>query len=320
MRVGQTRLNLFGDEPDEDAPQIYIASPLTHIADEAEARRLVESEIEHISRAVDEATRQAVPSWPVRLHAPILWTAPWNPGDGRSPEVLYMANRRLVVTDTDAMIIHGYGGGSMGVGQEFVWAQELGLPMLYVHHKDEPVSRQVRGTPALLTVAPFTDAAELCDVTRTFLRDNRTLIEQGPARRRNRQLRFHRPQATLHKAWHSLAELDQRRTAATVGISPAQASAIVEHPLETGSSPVHILTAFAAALGVDIAELLAGAPLPNLHIGQMRALIAAAEEQAWDDSNVERLTKRGRLELARSAVRRFRLNTPDDWLRLHNAL
>lgn len=320
MSIGQARLDILEDEPKESDPQIYLASPLTHIADDEKARRLVGSEIEIISKAIDECTRNADPRWLVRLHAPIQWTAPWNAGDTRSPPELYAANRRLVIGDTDALIIHGYGGGSMGVGQEFVWATELGVPILYVHHKEEPVSRQLEGTPALLTVAAFADPAQLADVTRCFIRDNRTLIELGPIRRRNRKTRFLPLQVELQGMWANLSQHQQQSVAATAGTSTTHVDFMVADLLEIGMAPIHLLTALGAGLGVDVVSALGRGPLPELGVGQIRALVAAADEQAWGEDTVAHLMDQGRLELARSAVRRFRLDTPDDWLRLHDAL
>lgn len=120
--------------------------------------------------------------------------------------------------------------------------------------------------------------------------------------------------------WANLSQHQQLSVAATAGTSWSHVDFMVGDPLEMGIAPGHLLTALGAGLAIDVVSALGRGALPELGFGQIRALIAAADEQAWGEDTVARLMDQGRLELARSAVRRFRLDTPDDWLRLHNAL
>lgn len=320
MSVGQTSLDLFGVAADESDPQVYVACPLTYLSKDQEARRLVEAEIHQIRSAIERVTSDADPPWRVRVHAPMLWTAPWNQGDNHTPETLYVKNRRLIVGDTDALVVHGFRGGSTGVGQEFFWAQECGIPILFLHHDDESASRQVIGAPALLTVATFREPAELDTRVAEFLRNNRSAIESGPIRRRNRAIRFEATQTYLERAWKGLQPQRRAEVAAAMGQSLAYINSVVEDPLETGIAPSCVLTSLMAHLGVGFSVLGRGPELATLDAGQLRALFTAADEHEWTDSVVQRLIEDAQSELARPSVRRFRLDTPDDWLRFRRAL
>lgn len=84
--------------------------------------------------------------------------------------------------DCAAVIILCIDGGGFGVGQEFAWATALRLPILLLHPVDQPPSRQALGTPADVTVVGFENAMSLAEAVKTFLRSNRSVIEDWKRR------------------------------------------------------------------------------------------------------------------------------------------
>jgi hypothetical protein len=315
MSGDQQRFVLFPDDrqpPPPDAPQIYAASPLTGLT--AEARQTVLAWCHIVENAVDEATRLAADPWLVRIHVPARLSAPWT-NDGRPEEAVYRLNSMTLWTDTDAVIVVGYRGGSIGAGQELEWACDQGLPILYVTTKSDPISRQLRGTPADLTIRAFEHPDELRDAVTSFVRRYRRTIEDGPRRRASARLRAASSAARLSRAWNGLGGQSKLEVAALVRLQPVRIDLMLEDPLALLAAPLGRVLALGAALGVALPFGSDG--LPELDFAQMRALLTAQLEYEWDDVLTQRLMLTARLELARGGVRRFPLTTLDDWYRFH---
>lgn len=313
MSRNQLRLTLFDDEPHpppSDAPQVYVASPLTGLT--SEARQTVLAWCHIVESAIDEATRGAANPWLVRVHVPARLSAPWGE-DGRTDADVYNLNSTTLCTDTDALVVIGYHGGSMGAGQEFEWACNRGIPILYVTSKGDPISRQVRGAPAELTTIEFESPDELRDATTAFLRRCRRTIEDGPRRRASLRLRLTPVVAELRVAWKALPVHRQREVAAIARLHPRRIATVLGDPLALAALSAGRTLALAAAL--RICFLPPPLALPELQLEQLRALFNAQAEYDWSDALALELANAARLELARGGVRRFRLTTIDDWHR-----
>jgi hypothetical protein len=313
MSRDQLRMDLFEDDrppAPPDAPQIYVASPLTGLG--GEARQTVLAWCHIVENSIDEATRGAADQWLVRTHVPARLSAPWAK-DGRSDEDIYFLNSMTLWTDTDALITVGYHGGSMGAGQEFEWACGQGLPILYVTALADPISRQVRGTPADLTLKEFSSPDDLRDAVTGFLRKHRRTIEDGPRRRASARLRFAPAAAELRNSWTGRGAERQMEIAALARLAPSQIEAMLREPLALAAAPIGRVLALAAAVGV--APPFGAKPVPDLAFDQVRALLSAQAEYDWTDALTAELADAARLELARGGIRRFPLTTIDDWYR-----
>jgi hypothetical protein len=314
---GQLRLPVAAVSPeDSDTPLVYVASALTHL--DEEGRQLVEAWCHIIQEKVVEVSGEADQKWRLRVHLPIAWSAPWNEQDDRSAEEIYEQNARIVREEADALIVLGYGGGSLGAGQEFAWASAVRLPILYLQNKGQPMSRQIAGTPADLETAEFDTPEDLVDAVATFLRRNRGVIEDGPRRRRNRAAEFARLAAVIRGAWEGIG--DYRRDEAC-GLSRLHRRRIEEllEPVTLATASLGEVAALTAALGIDLGRALSPAALPDLDAAQLAALRTAAAEYEWTGPTALELLRDARLELAKGGVRRFPLASPEDWARFKEA-
>ena len=141
MRSRQLALDLNGDGSEGPIPVVYLACRLTGLTNDQ--RKLLDSWCAHIEEVVTETAAESENKWDVAVHIPFTWSAPWN--DDRPPEDIYAINS-TTVSGCAAVIILCIDGGGLGVGQEFAWATALRLPILLVHPKDQPPSRQAAGT------------------------------------------------------------------------------------------------------------------------------------------------------------------------------
>jgi hypothetical protein len=313
----QLRLEMEEPRPeDPEAPLVYVASALTHLNEEG--RQLVEAWCHIVRDTVVEVSGEADQKWRLRVHLPIAWSAPWNDPDERLPQEIYAQNARIVREEADALIVLGFGGGSLGAGQEFAWASGLRLPILYLRNKGQPMSRQISGTPADLETAEFETPEELVDAVAGFLRRNRGVIEDGPRRRRNRSTQFVQLSAVIRSAWEALG--DHHRDEIS-GISRLDRRRIEElmQPMTLATATLDEVAALTAALGVDLGRAVAPASLPELDAAQLAALRTAATEYEWTGPTTLELLREARLELAKGGVRRLPLATPQDWANFKEA-
>lgn len=131
------------DRPDT---RIYVASALTAL--EPSERSEISRRCEIIDRTIVEASGATGEPW--QVHLPVLWSAP-GPHDDRSPRQIYDFNRGKV-RRASGLVLLGDHGGSLGAGQEFAWAVARRLPVLVLLTGNEPLSRQIAGTPAQMRI------------------------------------------------------------------------------------------------------------------------------------------------------------------------
>ncbi len=314
---GQLRLPVTDPGPeDPNTPLVYVASALTHL--DGEGRQLVEAWCHIIQKTVVEVSGEADRKWRLHVHLPIAWSTPWNELDDRSPKEIYEQNARIVREEADALIVLGYGGGSLGAGQEFVWASTVRLPILYLGNRGQPMSRQIAGTPADLETAEFESSEDLVDAVAGFLRRNRGVIEDGPRRRRNRAAEFTPLAAMLRGSWDNLGDHRRDEISAQSRLSRRRIEELAG-PIGLSTASLGEVAALTAALGIDIGSALSPAALPDLDASQLAALRSAADEYEWSGSLTVELLRDARLELAKGGVRRLPLASPEDWAQFKEA-
>ena len=256
-----------------------------------------------------EASEESSQRWRLRPYTPITWSAP-GPSDERSPDEIYTLNTTKVWEEADALIVLGFGGGSLGAGQEFGWAAALRLPILYLREKGAPMSRQIEGTPCDLTVVEFDSAEALHAAVAQFVRDQRRVIEDNARRRRDRMLQFWTLATGMAEAWERLNEAERQEISGIARLHRRRIDDLLKRPLALAAASLDELGALASALGLDLGRMLSPSPLPELAPAQLGALATAAAEYEWDGKETLRLQQAARLELAKGGVRRLPLSTP----------
>lgn len=310
------------DEPDEardvsgHPPCIYVASKITGTTPASPERQMIQFAVSAITEATTEATEQAEAPWQLRVHAPVEWTTPERTPRMRPGEI-FDQNARHVLNEADALIVYGW-SPSAGVGQEITWAAlTLGLPVLYIQPEGHPASRQVAGTPGDLTVVSYTTPDELKNAVCCWVRSRRHQIEASPGRRASRLACYVELHARLAEAWTKADEPDRERVAAHLGLTPSLIAWWLEDPAFLSVAPAsHVVLLTAELTGST--DAIVGRH--ELSIAELEALLTARDEHQWEEATVQRLRRRGEAELARPTVRRFKLDTPADWARLHEAM
>ncbi|MGH8983528.1 MAG: hypothetical protein ACRDY6_06580 [Acidimicrobiia bacterium] len=318
MTGGDVPLPFEGDQPAEPpppgAPCIYVATKITGTAPGSPERQIIEFAVVTIRDAVIEATRHAENPWHLRVHAPVEWTTPEQTPD-LTPGEVFARNAHHVLSEADALIVYGW-SPSAGVGQEIIWAAQSGLPVLYVEPQGHPPSRQVAGTPGDLTIIRQSTPDHLKDEIRRWVRRRRHQLEANSGRRRGRATALAPLHARLQHEWANLVSTDRHQAAAHLGVTPGL--------IDWWLSGVDYLAAAPIAHIILLSTQLLGSTDPvlgrrELTISQLDALFTARDEHGWDDPTTEALRRRGEVELAQPAVRRFRLDSPEDWTRLWEA-
>lgn len=289
-----------------EVPLVYLASPLTNLT--STARQSVCATVDNIKLRIEHLTvadRVAAEQWPVAVYAPVEHSAPWKQ-DGRSPAEIYELNLSWVL-HADAMIVLGDRTVTAGVGQEIEWAVRAGLPILYLS-PGAAVSRQISGTPARLEVADFgSDMATLRLRLDGWLRTNRTLIEDGPRRRRDRRLRYAGVTSRLRDRWERAP--DPTSAAARCNLHPSLVDSLLSDPARVALMPSEWLDRLTAELGVP--KSMSG---PQLCIRALRAWLSYAASAGLDDAAAERLRLLALADVARDP--RCDLDTPAAWQQL----
>jgi hypothetical protein len=304
-------------EPRPDAPQVYVACALTSIRDDPERQRLIDAEIQLIQVGINRASTEAAVPWPVRIHAPIEWSAPWRTPE-TTPTDVHDANARIVLGQSDALIVHGH-QPSEGVGQEFAWALAVGVPVLHLCPIGQHVSRQIAGTPGDVTIASPGSAMEIVDRTCRWVRSRRRLIEGGPARRKDRLLLHGPVRAALLEAWQKADDTSRRALLSYTRLTEPRLLWILSDDAFLATAPFHQIQSLAVGLRIVLPPFRT-APPPELTTAQFRAFLAASDEYDWDVHTAELVKERARSELAKGGVRRFRLDSIPDWLRIRRLI
>lgn len=293
-----------------EIPRLYLASPLTGLS--KKEQRAICLEVSGLKTAIQNFTvddRSQGDAWPLSIYVPLEHTAPWN-NDGLSAASIYDRNLSEVL-DSDALVVIGDDGLSAGVGQEIAWASTAGLPILCLT-PGTAMSRQITGTPGRMTVVGFNGDDATRDLhLASWLRTNRTLIEDGPRRRHNRRLRYAGLTARLQTAW--TASGDPTGVAARCNLSPTTVTSVLRDPARVALMPTEWLDALSTEL--HVARPTSG---PQLGIRALRAWFAYAEREGLDDSTAERVRLMALSRLSRNAM--LDLETPQGWRQIADTL
>jgi hypothetical protein len=308
-RPGQLRLP---DPPDggegDEFSLVYVASALTHL--DQQGKLLIDAWCYVIKTAVDEASGAYL-----RTHLPVQWSDPGNVDDTRAPANIYELNAGKLREEVDALIVLGYRGGSLGAGQEFAWAASLRMPILYLRDAENPLSRQIEGTPADVTIVNFTDADGIANGVRGFIRAKRAIIQDGARRRRNRRNQFTAVAEAIRDAWDRLGDNARASVSSEARLNARRVEEVAGNPLVVGAASLDEIAAITGGLGIDMSLWLGPASLPDLNQRELEALRTAATENGWPGGEAVDLLRAARLELARGGTRRLRLTSPADWIR-----
>lgn len=315
MRSRQLALDVNGDGNDGPIPIVYLACRLTGLTNDQ--RKLLDSWCTHIEQVITETAAESENKWDVAVHIPFTWSAPWS--DARPPEEIYNFNS-TTVSGCAAVIILSIDGGGLGVGQEFAWAAALRLPILLVHPRDQLPSRQAVGTPADLTVAAFANANELAEAVRSFLRANRSIIEDWHRRTNSQILTLTPLRETLAERWHAMAAHDRAQVEAESRVHQRRISQLVEDDRALATATMSEILALVGAMDIDPMHIFTTSTMPDLTHRQREALGVAADEYEWGGADVLALETRARLELARGGTRRLGLATPADWVQFRSQI
>lgn len=287
-------------------PRLYLACPLTNLS--AVTRQSLSATVDSIQLRIEQLTlhhRIAGDKWPIAVYAPLKQSAPWKQ-DGLSPSAVYEGNLTQVL-DSDGLIVLACRTASAGVGQEIEWAVKASLPILYLTPGAE-VSRQIRGTPGRLLVADYGSDMETLGLRLdTWLRANRTLIEDGPRRRSDRRLRYMGMTLRLREAWKRTS--DPTSAAARCNLHPSLVDSLLSDPARVALMPSEWLDRLSAELGVP--KPLTG---PQLGIRALRAWLKVTDARKLDDAGAERLRLFALADLLRNP--KLDLDTPSAWQRL----
>lgn len=302
-----------GEDLGAEAPLIYVAMPLSQVPEEH--RETIELLAFAVNETILQQTRNEIEPWPVRVHSPIKHSAPWK-DDGRSAEDIYELNSAKIWLEADAMVVIADRGGSLGIGQELVWACSLQLPILILHRDGTPISRQARGAAAEhdIEVAAYNDPEHLRDLLDAWLVSRRSQICDGPRRRVGRRGHLSRTCSLLGARWEALGAAGRHHAVMTTRLPATRVERIISDPLAMAAASVQELIAIGCAVGIDLLDLNRTAPLPELAHGQREALAAAATEFDWSAEKTLHLHDAARIELERGGVRRLPLASNNDWL------
>jgi hypothetical protein len=313
MRSRQLAFSLDGEENGGPIPLVYLACRLTNLT--AEQRQLLDSWCTHIEQAVTDAATDSDKPWNVSVHAPFAWSAPWN---DRKPDADVYKLNSGTVNACAAVIVLCIDGGGLGVGQEFAWATALRLPILLLHPAAHPPSRQALGTPGDVTVVAFVNATELTEAVKSFLRKNRSVIEDWKRRSDSLDVVFLPLRELLAARWSQLGEGDQRRVEAESRIHLRRRAQLIDEDHAIAGASMSEILALVGAMDIDAVNVLANPTMPDLSHRQRDALALATDEYEWGGAEALTLETRARLELARGGTRRLSLATPADWVQFRD--
>lgn len=316
---GEHQEELFepGQELGDDAPLVYIATPLSHLEEEDD-RRHVELLAHTVHRGVLDHLRESGEPWQVKLHLPIKSSAPWS-GDGRDGKGVYELNSAKLAAEADALVMVAFRGGSTGMGQELAWAGGRSIPILYLQHAGATVSRQIEGMRSEydLTIDEYSKPESIGEVVGHWLVSRRVPINDGPRRRSALALRYAERQRRLAETWQALSLDEQLHVMAVTGLMRGRIERILSDPLMLAAATAREVGDLAGAMGLEAAGELFSRPLPELRAQQLRALSVATAEFEWDYEIALDLHTKARVELTRGGIRRLPLASSRDWETFH---
>lgn len=314
------------ERPDEDAPPAYLPdTPMVYLACalssvNEKSKEELEADCRLIVKTVVEAGLEAERE--IMVYDPISQSAPWAGRPPRTGPEIWELNTNKVLVEADALIVHGFQGGSFGVGHEGGMAHARGIPILYVHHESTKVSLQVRGMPAFLEIGPFSDREALRDVVLVWLDRWRKTIELGPRYRRSQELSFRPLWDDLRLHWAEVAGQGAKSERRMAEISSAcrmsvdEISDVLRHPLKVASMPAAKLLLLGAALDIVVSAYFAALLGPReLPITEWKALRNAQHENGWGDEFTQVIQNVGRVAKERDAaiVSRLDLEEAENW-------
>ncbi|HVF75924.1 MAG TPA: hypothetical protein VM938_12835 [Acidimicrobiales bacterium] len=270
-------------DPGTAQPHLYLACKLTGLS--AKRRQRLELECHVIQRAAVSAAVDDVPAWELVVYTPLMYTAPWRNED--QPIDIWRRNLHHVVRLADGLIVHGADGASFGVGNEGTLAYLRGIPLLYVHHIDEPVSRQTTGMSLDgldMSIVPYSSDGELEAAVTEWVRTRRVALSIGPTMRASTAHLWAPLQRELAGAWREQFRAKSHAELAEVcfiaGMGSGEIEITVEYPLMLAALPAGKLVRLGAALGVQVAPFLAS-------IRRLRELDPAEEValRQWQERN-----------------------------------
>lgn len=242
-----------------------------------------------------------------------------------------MIDTTKVLEEADAIIIHGFQGGSIGVGLELALAFGRGIPVLYVHHDSCEVTKMVKGMPGLVEVAPFfdyndqeDDRARLRQVVTEWLQKWRPVIEDGPASRRSIGQLFLVVQQALAARWERMSARERALAAFAARMTVSEADEYLRSGLRLGFMPTAKLMLLGSSMGERVPHLLAPhLRPPPLSRKEADALNAACDEYEWGDlfkqtiENVARVHKEsvGRNPVVARVASHYNFWDPAEWVR-----
>lgn len=292
----------------DDRPEthIYVASALTAL--EPCERSEISRRCDIIDRAIVESSGATGKSW--QVHLPVLWSAP-RPDDSRSPREIYKLNRDHV-RRASGLVLLGDHGGSLGAGQEFAWAIARRLPVLVILSGDEPLSRQIAGTPAQMCVRQVSTDEDLRQVVTAWVAEWGASGESRARSGCGELIIAIRAADRIRGAFDGSPD-SIGAIAAVAGLNPERVVELfVPAALLDGS--VSELIALSGALGLEAGEALNPNPIPELSPNQRAGLAIAAQEYDWTPPQILQIESRARLELAKGGVRRLPLTSVQDWI------
>lgn len=292
---------------DKPITRIYVASALTALT--PEDRSEISHRCEVIDRAIISASGTAGMPWEV--HLPVVWSAPGRNNDDRTPKEIYDLNREHV-RRASGLVLLGDHGGSLGAGQEFAWAIARRLPVLLLLKRGAPLSRQIAGTPAQMTVREVDDDESISRAVEEWVHEWRVAIESRARSGTGELIIALRASHRLRDAFVNSADSIEA-IAAVAGLNPDRVAELFE-PSALLDGSVSELIALSGALGLDAGEALNPNPIPELSPNQRTGLAVAAQEYDWTPPEVLQIESRARLELAKGGVRRLPLTSVQDWV------
>jgi hypothetical protein len=283
---------------------------------------VLEGDCRTIEEALVDSSQEASPRWTVSVHPPITTSAPWL-GQELDPNEVWRRNTREVICRSDALIVHGAWGGSIGVGQETAWAFDRSIPILFLQYESAPVSKQVLGMMERsfwFDLYRFRESDELRRVTAEWLAHRRPVITKGPEVRRVLAEQWEPIRTRLLERWNRERSDSGRRTSVSsyAAMHPSDIDDVLTEPLLLARTPAWKVLRLASALEVVVAPTSGLAPaVPELSPDEIGALASCKRALGWGESFTSTIAAYGaRWKGAEeSLVSRTGVNlrSPDGW-------
>ena len=184
--------------------------------------------------------------------------------------------------------------------------------MLVLLTGDEPLSRQIAGTPAQMSVRRVATDDDLRAAATEWVTEWGRAIESR-ARSGTGQLIIAIRAADRLQGAFTVSPDSIEAIAAVAVLNPERVSELFI-PDALLDRSVSELIALSGALGLEAGEALNPNPIPELSSNQRSGLSIAAQEYEWSPPQILQVESRARLELAKGGVRRLPLTSVQDWV------